>query len=194
MATLLSNLYTSFGQSQQQSKRCISENIIKRGWFQQQSRYFNTWHKVYVILTVDALYIFNNQQDDNATELINLEDIASIKSPMDTSGTIIINKKNSSSFTLKTKKIMEINHWMSSILAYMNLIEIPITINCNRKHNYSYQFQLKIPYHSNYDYTINTVIQDIIQCVNKKHNPIIFVPILISSNSFMGQQIYYDDY
>eukprot|EP01084_Bolivina_argentea_P224904 380189_1 len=73
MSALISNVCNSVWPVQQQSKRFVSENVIKRGWFHLQSRYFNIWHKAYVVLTVDTLFIFNNKQDNDAVEIINID-------------------------------------------------------------------------------------------------------------------------
>eukprot|EP01084_Bolivina_argentea_P132320 233518_1 len=166
----------------------FDHNILKEGWLQKQSRYLHHWRKRWVVLTLNALYTFeNHKQYQNPTEVINVTDISSITSPNERQNQFVIKTKGNISFTFQGSLSMVISQWINTIVGYINQISIPISVDCKRVNNYSDQFELHIPYHMNYDYKINQIVQDIIQHIDEKHKPVKFKPILIFSSSFIGQ-------
>ncbi|CAD8212750.1 unnamed protein product [Paramecium pentaurelia] len=54
--------------------------IVKEGWMDKQSRFLKKWHKRWIVLTNFTLYTFKKQQQyNNPTEVIDLNQIVSIK-------------------------------------------------------------------------------------------------------------------
>ena len=52
---------------------------------------------------------------------------------------------------------------------YRNCIKIPIIIECKRNTDYNCNFELSIPYNNKYNYSIDQIIIDIIQYIQKKY-------------------------
>eukprot|EP01084_Bolivina_argentea_P152083 265346_1 len=76
----------------------------------------------------------------------------------------------------------------------MNSIKIPVNVECQRNRDYDCCFELAIPYCEQHDCSIDQIINDIVQFIEKKHKIIKFIPTTIVSDSFIGQQITYNDY
>eukprot|EP01084_Bolivina_argentea_P255814 430415_1 len=73
-------------------------------------------------------------------------------------------------------------------------IDIPVFVNCQRNEQFNDKFFLPVPYHVNYPYSIQWIINDIMNYVQEKHSPFTLIPVKITPESFMGMEIYYDDY
>ena len=83
---------------------------------------------VWVVLTIDALYILESEKANAPIDAMRLRDIASIKSPMNKSGTFFITKTDESSYMFKTTSPTESAKWMDYIFGYMNKAETTISI------------------------------------------------------------------
>eukprot|EP01084_Bolivina_argentea_P296274 510231_1 len=77
---------------------------------------------------------------------------------------------------------------------YKHCIKMPIIVECPRDVTFNDRFYLLIPYHNDYPYCINMLVTDIIDYVNNKYDQFRFFATKIKTDSFLGQNIHYNDY
>eukprot|EP01084_Bolivina_argentea_P260331 439600_1 len=176
----------------------ISKNnptdIVLQQWLQKKSKQFSRWRRRWVVLTTPSLYTFKNQEiDKNATEVINLSHIVSVKINKD-QNTFMLIDRNNATWQFQCENHLQTKQWMNTIIAYVNCINIPITIDCKNKADYCCNFKLPIPYKIEYKHTLYNTITAIIKHLQKKYTPIQFEPIKIISDSFICKQIEYKSY
>eukprot|EP01084_Bolivina_argentea_P015322 28641_1 len=161
-------------------------NVIKEGWVKKKSRHINRWRNRWMVLTHNAIYTYTTKNEYiNPTEIIPLNEIISIQTTVDNENTFIIMTNKNINFNFKVDLMIEINLWLKSINGYKNCVKMPVIVECNRDETYSSSFQINVPYYKDYDYPINRIVLDIIQHINKSHDPIQFVPQKIKSDSFI---------
>eukprot|EP01084_Bolivina_argentea_P110790 197765_1 len=169
------------------------QNIIKEGWCLKKSKHIGSWRRRWVVLTREALYTYQNEKTYiNPTETIYGSSIISIgSSKLDK---MFFVKQNNISFHFQadTNDIKE--DWLNKIKFCMRCIKLPVIVECERNREYDCKFDLSVPYHTEYNYGIKQLIMDIIEYIQKRYSPIQFIATKIMSDSFIGQQINYNDY
>eukprot|EP01084_Bolivina_argentea_P092275 166035_1 len=175
-----------------------TNDVLKQGYLYKKSKYIGQWRLRWTILTDKYLYTFKNKNiHRNPTEIIQLSTIDSVLSSSDKIFQIALENtaNNNNNYAFKADEKSDKIEWMDHINKFRNkCIKIPINIECKRNVDYQNQFQLSIPYYSDYNYSINRIIEDIIQYIQRKFQHIKFTPIEIKSDSFIGQKIIYNDY
>eukprot|EP01084_Bolivina_argentea_P104569 187230_1 len=166
----------------------------KENWLKKESRYIGQWRKRWVVLTPSNLYTYKQRKVyQKATEMIALSDIQSVSSDA-TNNILTIHLHNNKHFKFQADSTNDMTDWENAIKGYMNCIKLPIIIECPRNVDYDCNFELTVPYHKDYNYSIDQIVQDAVNYLNKKYHPIKFTPQRIASDSFIGQQISYNDY
>eukprot|EP01084_Bolivina_argentea_P163837 284955_1 len=170
-------------------------DIIKEAWLYKKSKHIGRWRKRWTVLTADELFTLKHKRKDinaSPTEKIQLSNINSI----DSSCNIIEVTTANQVYEFKANKESDTQEWIDSINKYRyNCIKIPLTVECKRDSDYNDNFQLLVPYDNRYEYSIQTLIVDILNYCQKKHDPSIkFIATRIKSDSFIGQELVYADY
>ncbi len=103
--------------------------------------------------------------------------------------------RNNTAYQFQCENHLQTKQWMNTIIANVNCINIPKTIDCKNNFDYCCNFTLPIPYKLEYKYTLQNTIIDIIKYLQRKYTPIQFEPIKISpKNSFINKGIEYKLY
>ncbi len=111
---------------------------------------------------------------DNATEIINLPDLTSVKiNKTENAFMLIDGNKNKNSYQFQSDNELNTKQWMNAIIRYINCIKIPINVDCQRNIDYGCNFKLTIPYHKAYEYSLNKLIKTTIKHIARKHHPYI---------------------
>eukprot|EP01084_Bolivina_argentea_P259415 437710_1 len=165
--------------------------IIKEGWLQKKSKHLGEWRSRLLVLTTDYLFIYTqNDVTIDAKKIIKLSTVT-VHSFSDT----ILQIKGQDNYLLKAATSSEKQQWMDIIHIYTNeCVTIPIVVECDRDNDFNDNLVLTIPYNNNYRYTIPSIMTDVICYLQKKYAPFKFVVTIITSNSFFGQDLNYEDY
>eukprot|EP01084_Bolivina_argentea_P262936 444870_1 len=157
--------------------------IIKQGWLEKKSKHLKSWRFRWCVLTAEYLHIYKEENTSiDAKKVIQLSTIA-VSSHDDT----LFNISGSDNYWFKAKTESDKTKWVNCIDKYThNCIKLPITIECNRNNIFNDNFQLIIPYDNNYAYSLNTLITEIINYINRKHKPFKLFVTRIKTNSFTG--------
>eukprot|EP01084_Bolivina_argentea_P110813 197803_1 len=171
----------------------MASKVLKEGWLQKKSRHIRVWRKRWVVITLNNLITYKTQEKQEKTELFDVEELETISSTQN-DGAFCIKTNDKKYIYFKCDKISQKQEWINNIKIFINCIKIPINIECERNADYQSQFELSMPYYSDYDYSIDCIINDIIQYMETKFRYIKFTAIEIKSDSFIGQKIIYNDY
>eukprot|EP01084_Bolivina_argentea_P152496 266017_1 len=165
--------------------------IEKQGWLEKKSKYLGVWRSRWFILTREYLFIYTEKNTkENAKTIIQLCTI-SVTTFSDT----IFKVEGDENYLLKASTGNEKQQWIDAIDKYTKeCVKLPIIVQCQRDEDFNDNFELVVPYNTKYPYSINALITDIIDYKQKKHSPFKFIAFKIKSNSFIGQEIIYDDY
>eukprot|EP01084_Bolivina_argentea_P258428 435672_1 len=170
--------------------------VVKEGWLDKKSRYIGSWRRRWIVLTSNALYTFKNEKVyKDPTEVFEISSInfATTFTKSEQINMFFI-QQNQTVIHFKASTVSAKENWIKTINAYINFIELHVTVQCERNMDYCCNFELKIPYYSEYNYPIDRIITDIINHVQKVNKPVQFEPTKINSNSFLRQDIIYNDY
>eukprot|EP01084_Bolivina_argentea_P271282 461547_1 len=154
-----------------------------------KSRHIGVLRKRWTVLTIDYLCTYKQKEHIKSTESIKLSTITSIESLHDENSFVIKSNVNNSLFCFFTENKIEKQQWINTITAYINLMQVPVTVVCDNNQSYSCNFTLPVPYYLQYDYTIHCIIKNIINLMNQKHNPARFVLKQINKDSFIQEKM-----
>jgi len=165
-------------------------NTVKEGWLKKQSRYLNKWRDRWTVLTQTAISTYKQKQVyKNATETLLFADIKSVKKSRTFSAMeITIITTGNSKFKFQTNE-HDIDEWFSTINAFANQIKIPIRVEGDKNADYHSSFFLSVPYYKDYNYSINQLISDIMQRVNKQYKSNKIIPKKIANDSFTEKEV-----
>eukprot|EP01084_Bolivina_argentea_P010031 18710_1 len=165
--------------------------IIKQDWISKKSRHLGLWRRRWTVLTANKLTTYKTQNQTEATESIPLSTVNTVKSINNT----ILSIQCGNEYRLRTDTETEKLEWIDAITACsQTCVEIPIMYGCPRDDDYKGYFPVSVPYHMDYAYSVKTLIKDIITLINKRYHPFKFIAIKIESGSFIGQELYHDNY
>eukprot|EP01084_Bolivina_argentea_P277841 474489_1 len=148
--------------------------IIKQGWLQKKSRHIGSWKSRWTVLTAEYLYTFKNANlSGQPTEIIQLSTIDFVIIGLNSLFTITTGK---SEYQFKANTDSDRNKWTNSIDKYIhNCVKVVVMVECHRNNDYNSVFELVIPYDQSYLYSMNDLVADIIEYMNRKHQPLQFV-------------------
>eukprot|EP01084_Bolivina_argentea_P296275 510235_1 len=75
----------------------------------------------------------------------------------------------------------------------ITMVQIQVYIICPRNSIYNDEFETSIPYDHQQLWSIQSMMDNIIQRINDKHKPLQFIPIKIKHESFIDKDIIYDE-
>ena len=76
----------------------------------------------------------------------------------------------------------------------MGDISIPINIQCSRNKKFNHTLQWVVPYDIKYEYKISSLLKQILNYINNKNKPMVFIITKIASDSFIGIQMNHTEY
>eukprot|EP01083_Nonionella_stella_P157203 510104_1 len=169
-------------------------DIVLEGWLHRKSKHINRWSRKWIILSSQSIYTYKSKETkSNASEILHLSDIQSIKKD-NTNHVFVLIDRNNSIFQFQCEHPLHTKQWILAITAYIKRIQIPIHVDCRRNVDYCCQFSLGIPYRTAYKYTLNNLLRTIINHMQRKHQSIQFEPLQVLADSFIGTHIEYKTY
>eukprot|EP01084_Bolivina_argentea_P204874 349940_1 len=169
-----------------------TSNILQEGWLEKKSKYVGAWRPRWIVVTTDTLYSYKNKKCyKDPTEIISGLDMISVEQINEDNITFSL-KLKMRSIQFKCTSESNIFDWLYAINICLSSIIIPINIVCKRMKDYNCKYKMNIPYHNNY--SIDRIINDIINHLQNQYKPIKFQPKIILSDSFLGQKLHYADY
>eukprot|EP01084_Bolivina_argentea_P115623 205588_1 len=141
--------------------------VLRQSWLQKKSQHIGLWRRRWTVLTTQQLLTYRDQNIHNTpTEKIPLLSVNSITTTSDTMFEIECNGKT---YKFNTNEVTEKNEWIQIIDKYRyHCIQIPIVVECPRDNEFNLNFELIIPYDPNYAYSINKILNDITNSLQKK--------------------------
>eukprot|EP01084_Bolivina_argentea_P144970 254238_1 len=171
--------------------------VLKQNWMEKKSTYLRVWTKRWCVINGENLLIFETENiSDTPAESIQLSTITSIMSGYSSDKTIFSIKTENDwrAAEFRADTVSGVKQWIECINKYrFSSIRMRMFIECNRDIKFNETAQIIIPYNDNCKYSINELINNIMNYVQQKHYPLKFVSKIIKKNSFTLQEINCDD-